>query len=491
MSKPVYFLGIDLGSSAVKITIFDASAGRSIDTVTYPEKEMKIISKEPGWAEQDPNYWWHCIESGLLKLKARNNMKDIMSIGVSYQMHGLVAIDSDGNPIIPSIIWCDSRAVEIGKKAEKKIKREVLENQILNSPGNFTASKLRWVYENDKDSFSKIYKIMLPGDFIAFKMTGKISTTPSGLSEGVMWDYHSNSVNNEILEVYDIDKSIIPDIVDNIGNQGNLSEEICDKFGFRRKIKISYRTGDQPNNAFSLNVLNPGEIAATAGTSAVVYCVTDKNIYDKDGRINTFIHCNNSNLKKRNGLLLCINGSGIAYSWIKSVLKESSYKEMDEKSEVIDDSRGLKFYPFGNGTERLFNNKNIGSHLVGLNFNTHNHSHIIRSTLEGIAFSMTYGIELLREFGVSVNTVRVGNANLFLSKLFRDAFVNSANVKLQLYDTNGSEGAARGAALGSGFYNTEKDAFSKLKMIKEIHPIKGEDHMHEYVNWKNFLNKLN
>ena len=491
MSKPVYFLGIDLGSSAVKITIFDASAGRSIDTVTYPEKEMKIISKELGWAEQDPNYWWQCIESGLLKLKARNNMKDIMSIGVSYQMHGLVAIDSDGNPIIPSIIWCDSRAVEIGKKAEKKIKREVLENQILNSPGNFTASKLRWVYENDKDSFSKIYKIMLPGDFIAFKMTGKISTTPSGLSEGVMWDYHSNSVNNEILEVYDIDKSIIPDLVDNIGNQGNLSEEICDKFGFRRKIKISYRTGDQPNNAFSLNVLNPGEIAATAGTSAVVYCVTDKNIYDKDGRINTFIHCNNSNLKKRNGLLLCINGSGIAYSWIKSVLKESSYKEMDEKSEVIDDSRGLKFYPFGNGTERLFNNKNIGSHLVGLNFNTHNHSHIIRSTLEGIAFSMTYGIELLREFGVSVNTVRVGNANLFLSKLFRDAFVNSANVKLQLYDTNGSEGAARGAALGSGFYNTEKDAFSKLKMIKEIHPIKGEDHMREYVNWKNFLNKLN
>ena len=491
MSKPVYFLGIDLGSSAVKITIFDASAGRSIDTVTYPEKEMKIISKELGWAEQDPNYWWQCIESGLLKLKARNNMKDIMSIGVSYQMHGLVAIDSDGNPIIPSIIWCDSRAVEIGKKAEKKIKREVLENQILNSPGNFTASKLRWVYENDKDSFSKIYKIMLPGDFIAFKMTGKISTTPSGLSEGVMWDYHSNSVNNEILEVYDIDKSIIPDIVDNIGNQGYLSEEICDKFGFRRKIKISYRTGDQPNNAFSLNVLNPGEIAATAGTSAVVYCVTDKNIYDKDGRINTFIHCNNSNLKKRNGLLLCINGSGIAYSWIKSVLKESSYKEMDEKSEVIDDSEGLKFYPFGNGTERLFNNKNIGSHLVGLNFNTHNHSHIIRSTLEGIAFSMTYGIELLREFGVSVNTVRVGNANLFLSKLFRDAFVNSANVKLQLYDTNGSEGAARGAALGSGFYNTEKDAFSKLKMIKEIHPIKGEDNMSEYVNWKNFLNKLN
>ena len=491
MSKPVYFLGIDLGSSAVKITIFDASAGRSIDTVTYPEKEMKIISKELGWAEQDPNYWWHCIESGLLKLKARNHMKDIMSIGVSYQMHGLVAIDSDGNPIIPSIIWCDSRAVEIGKKAEKNIKREVLENQILNSPGNFTASKLRWVYENDKDSFSKIYKIMLPGDFIAFKMTGKISTTPSGLSEGVMWDYHSNSVNNEILKVYDIDKSIIPDIVDNIGNQGNLSDEICDKFGFRRKIKISYRTGDQPNNAFSLNVLNPGEIAATAGTSAVIYCVTDKNIYDKDGRINTFIHCNNSNLKKRNGLLLCINGSGIAYSWIKSVLKESSYKEMDEKSEVIDDSRGLKFYPFGNGTERLFNNKNIGSHLVGLNFNTHNHSHIIRSTLEGIAFSMTYGIELLREFGVSVNTVRVGNANLFLSKLFRDAFVNSANVKLQLYDTNGSEGAARGAALGSGFYNTEKDAFSKLKMIKEIHPIKGEDHLREYVNWKNFLNKLN
>ena len=491
MSKPVYFLGIDLGSSAVKVTIFDALVGRTIDSVTYPDKEMKIVSKELGWAEQDPNYWWQCIEKGLLKLKTKNNMEAIISVGISYQMHGLVAVDTNGDPIIPSIIWCDSRAVEIGKKAEIKIKGEVLKNQILNSPGNFTASKLRWVYENDKKSFSKIYKIMLPGDFIIFKMTGKISTTPSGLSEGIMWDYNSNSVSNEILDVFDISKSLIPDIVDSIGNQGDLSDKICDKFGFNKNIKISYRAGDQPNNAFSLNVLNPGEIAATAGTSAVIYCVTDKNIYDSDNRINTFLHCNNSISKKRNGLLLCINGSGIAYSWIKSLLNESSYKVMDEKSENIDSSKGLKFYPFGNGAERLFQNKNIGSHLLGLNFNIHNNSHIIRATLEGIAYSMTYGIELLREFGVSVNTVKVGNANLFLSRLFRDAFVNSSNVKLQLYDTNGSEGAARGAALGSGFYNSEKDAFSKLNMIKEIHPVNDKFYKGEYESWKNFLNKLN
>ena len=491
MSQPVYFLGIDLGSSSVKTTLFDPAKGTTIDSITYPEKEMKIISKEKGWAEQDPNYWWECIEKSLINLKSRNEMRSIKSIGISYQMHGLVALDKNGETLMPSIIWCDSRAVDIGKKAEKEINKGVLESHILNSPGNFTASKIKWVMENDSDVYSKIYKIMLPGDYVAYKFTGKISTTASGLSEGTMWNFKNNSVSSEILNHYDIDTKLIPGLVDSIGNQGAVSEEICNKFGFNNDTQITYRTGDQLNNAFSLNVLNPGEIAATAGTSAVIYSVTDKNIYDSNNRINTFLHCNNTKSNKRNGLLLCINGSGIAFSWIKSLLNESSYKEMDFKSESVKSSEGVQFYSFGNGAERLFKNKKIDSHLIGLDFNIHSKSHIIRAVLEGIAFSLTYGIELLRKFGVYVNTVRVGNANLFLSKVFREAFVSSAQVKLQLFDTNGSEGAARGAALGQGYYNDEKDAFSQLKMISEIDPTGEKFYKEEYRNWKKFLNKLN
>ena len=491
MSHPVYFLGIDLGSSSVKTTLFDSEKGITIDSITYPDKEMKIISKNKGWAEQDPNYWWDCIKKSLNILKNKNDFSLVKSIGVSYQMHGLVAIDKSGKPLIPSIIWCDSRAVEIGKKAEKEINKEIIEKHLLNSPGNFTASKIKWVMENDPKTYSKIYKVMLPGDYISYKLTGEISTTASGLSEGTMWNFESNSISSDILNHYCIGDKIIPDLVNSIGNQGYLSNKVCKKFGFNKEVAITYRTGDQPNNAFSLNVLNPGEIAATAGTSAVIYSVTDKNIYDRNNRINTFLHCNSSDSKKRNGLLLCINGSGIAFSWIKSLLNESSYKEMDIKSESVGSSEGIKFYPYGNGAERLFENKKIDSHLIGLDFNIHSNSHIIRSVLEGIAFSLTYGIELLRKFGVDVNTVRVGNANLFLSKVFREAFASSSNLKLQIYDTNGSEGAARGAALGYGFYKNEKEAFEQLKMISEVNPTKKDFYNEEYTNWKEILNKLN
>ena len=493
MSDPVYFLGIDLGSSSIKTSLFDPYNGKTIDSISYPDEEMHISSRKKGWAEQDPKFWWECIDRSLNSLKKNNNFSYIKSIGISYQMHGLVAVDDVGEPLIPSIIWCDSRAVDIGNKAEKEIKFNILEKSLLNSPGNFTASKIKWVMENDPKVYSRIHKIMLPGDFIVYKLTGQISTTESGLSEGIMWDFGSNSLSSEILEHYGIDKNIIPEVVKSIGDQGKVSDKISKRYGFNDKVNITYRTGDQPNNAFSLNVLNPGEIAATAGTSAVIYSVTDKDIYDSSNRINTFLHCNHTISRKRNGLLMCINGSGIAFSWIRKLLNESSYKEMDKKAESIDSSEGIYFYSFGNGSERLFKNKKIDSHLIGLDFNIHSNSHIIRAALEGIAFTLTYGIELLRDFGVDIQTVRVGNANLFLSKVFRESFVNSSNIKLQLFDTNGAEGAARGAALGSKFFDNEKDAFNSLEMISETTPdlqIKDK-YLKEYHNWKKFLNKIN
>ena len=493
MSDPVYFLGIDLGSSSIKTSLFDPHKGETIDSISYPDEEMHISSRKKGWAEQDPKYWWECIDRSLNSLKKNNNFSYIKSIGISYQMHGLVAVDDVGEPLIPSIIWCDSRAVDIGNKAEKEIKFNILEKSLLNSPGNFTASKIKWVMENDPKVYSRIHKIMLPGDFIVYKLTGQISTTESGLSEGIMWDFGSNSLSSEILEHYGIDKNIIPEVVKSIGDQGKVSDKISKRYGFNDKVNITYRTGDQPNNAFSLNVLNPGEIAATAGTSAVIYSVTDKDIYDSSNRINTFLHCNHTISRKRNGLLMCINGSGIAFSWIRKLLNESSYKEMDKKAESIDSSEGIYFYSFGNGSERLFKNKKIDSHLIGLDFNIHSNSHIIRAALEGIAFTLTYGIELLRDFGVDIQTVRVGNANLFLSKVFRESFVNSSNIKLQLFDTNGAEGAARGAALGCKFFDNEKDAFNSLEMISETTPdLQSKDkYLKEYHNWKKFLNKIN
>ena len=491
MSRSDFFLGIDLGSSSVKTSLFDSISGKSVDSCTYPNSEMEIISKEDGWAEQDPNYWWDCILKTFENLSEKNDFKLVRSIGISYQMHGLVVLDKNNNLLYNSIIWCDSRAVKIGQRAESELENSILKNKILNSPGNFTASKLRWLKENRSDIYDQINKIMLPGDYIVFKLTNKVSTTPMGLSEGILWDFHSDKLSGDVLEYYNIDKKLIPEIVDSIGDQGIISDDVRDRFRFDNDVKVTYRAGDQPNNAFSLNVLEPGEIAATAGTSAVIYSVTDKNISDTNNRINTFLHCLNSKSKKRNGLLLCINGSGIAYSWVRSILGEKSYEEMDNKSENVNSSEGLKFYPFGNGSERLFNNKKIDSHFIGFDFNKHNNQHIIRSVLEGISFSLCYSIELLRKFGVNVDTVKVGNANLFLSKVFRESFINSSNVKLQMFDTNGAEGAARGAALGLGFYKTPYEAFESLNIILEEKPNGKNDYIDRYKDWKDFLNKLN
>ena len=490
MEHKNYFLGIDLGSSSVKVSILDGHDSSCIESVTFPENEMPIESLHLGWAEQDPLYWWDCVVECINTLNKKIDFNLIDAIGISYQMHGLVALDINGKPVRPSIIWCDSRAVDIGKNAHDNLDSKIISDHLLNSPGNFTASKLKWVKDNELEIYKSIHKIMLPGDYIAYKFTGEMNTTESGLSEAIMWDFNRGTLSKDLIKCYDIDEKMIPEVVSSFGNHGEILGDISDLFGFRKDVKLTYRAGDQPNNAFSLNALNPGEIAATAGTSAVIYSVTDKNIYDKSNRINTFLHCNNSKSKTRNGLLLCINGCGIAYSWLRKLLKGRSYNDLNLSAiNTSIGSENLKFYPFGNGSERLFNNKELGSHFIDLNFNVHDETHLIRSVQEGIAFSMCYGIEMLKGLGVEVNTIRVGNANLFLSMLFREAFVNTSRVDLEIYDTNGSEGAARAAALGIGYYSNDKEAFNNLKLITKLKPDKElvARYSSHYDEWKNFL----
>ena len=486
-----YFIGIDLGSSFIKMSLYDFNNKKEIDSITYPKNEMEIISQKEGWAEQDPNLWWDNIKQCLKYLKERNDLSFVKSIGISYQMHGLVAVDKNGKSLFNSIIWCDSRAISIGNKALKNLDNKVISNSLLNSPGNFTASKIRWVKENKPELYSSIYKFMLPGDFIVFKLSGNITTTPLGLSEGIMWDFGKRNLSMDIIEYFGIEKEKVPKVVPSIGLQDVVSYDNCMRFGFSESVSIAYRAGDQPNNAFSLSVVSDGEIAATAGTSAVIYCVTEKDISDPKNKVNTFLHCNDEKNKKRNGVLLCINGSGIAYSWLRKTLKFDSYQEMDNISENVESSQGLTFFPFGNGSERLFNNsKNLKSMINGLDFNRHNDSHIIRAVLEGISFSLCYGIEYLREIGLKVDIIKVGNSNLFKSKLFREIFVNISNANLHLYDTNGAMGAARGAALGNGDYKNESEAFSDLKLIEKIIPLHSKSLEESYNNWKKLLNKL-
>ncbi len=490
------FLGIDLGSSSVKASVIDGESGKCLATAFYPKDEMKIIAEKPGWAEQDTEIWWSNLKAAISDCTGKLGKKknEIGAIGISYQMHGLVAVDKNGEVLRPSIIWCDSRAVEYGEKAFNSLGKGFCLSHLLNSPGNFTASKLAWVKENEPELFGKIFKIMLPGDYVAFKLTGEISTSFTGLSEGIFWDFSNNRVSEELLKYFGFDKSILPVAAPSFSVQGYLMKSVSVELGLPEGIPISYRAGDQPNNALALNVLNPGEVAATAGTSGVIYGVTDKKKYDPLSRVNTFVHVNHNEKNTRLGVLLCINGTGILNSWLRRHTDSTlTYNEMNDMAEkVAPGSDGLSVLPFGNGAERMLGNKDNGAQFSGLNFNTHTNAHLFRAAQEGIAFSFRYGLDIMKETGIDPKLIRAGEANMFLSKVFRETLSGITGAVIHLYNTDGSIGAARGAGIGSGYFKSEKEAFKGLAEIGVTEPDNKKSDMYEiaYLKWKNLLQSV-
>lgn len=493
-----YLLGYDVGSSSVKASIIDAATGQALASAQSPSEEMSMLALRPGWAEQDPALWWeHAVKSFQACLK-KSAIKgtEIEAIGISYQMHGLVCVDKNQNVLRPSIIWCDSRAVEIGKTALQQLGEEYSLQHLLNSPGNFTASKLKWVKENEPSVFERIHKIMLPGDFLAMKLTGDVVTTPSGLSEGMFWDYQDESPSRRLLELYGIPAHMLASQAPTFSIQGRVKKDVAELLGLKEGTPVSYRAGDQPNNAFSLNVLNPGETAATAGTSGVIYSVTNKNAYDPKSRVNTFIHVNDRKPHKSNGVLLCINGTGILNSWLRKQAKGNgtSY-DYDQINGMASDAPigadGLTVLPFGNGAERVLEDNEINGSFHGLNFNRHGQSHVFRAAQEGIVFALKYGFEVLQGMGLQTQVIRAGNANMFLSPLFREAFVNTIGARLELYDTDGAKGAALGAGVGAGIYSSFEEAFRGLKIIRVEEPQAKQSTQYEeaYGQWKQILKK--
>ncbi len=489
----MYNIGFDLGSSSIKGSIVDSDSGKEILTLSEPKGEMDIISSKTEWAEQDPNKWWEyiCNLSKRLIAESKIDSTKICVVGISYQMHGLVILDKNGSPLRNSIIWCDSRAVEIGETALEQLGSKKCSENLLNSPGNFTASKLKWVKENEGNIYKKIYKYMLPGDYIAYKLTGKINTTRNGLSEGILWDYKNFNTANWLLDYYGIDSSLTPDLVENFKDQGRITSEASALTGLPKGIPISYRAGDQPNNALSLNVFKAGEIAATGGTSGVVYAITDNINSNELTRINHFAHVNYTKDNQVLGKLLCINSAGIMYKWLKNISKEDSYKEMNEKANKIEiGSNGLVIIPFGNGVERMFNNKNIGAQFCNLNLNKHTNHHIYRAALESIAFSFVYGIEILKNDNTKINVIKAGNDNLFRSKIFSKTVSTLINHKIEIYNTTGSIGAARAAGLIDGDFNKFEKNITSNDHVKTFSPNQDKKpYIRAYENWKKELNR--
>ena len=487
----MYLLGYDIGSSSVKAALVETQTGKIAASAFYPKSEMPIAAPQVGWAEQDPEMWWQNLKQASAEVmqQAGARPEDVEAIGISYQMHGLVVVDKAGKPLRPSIIWCDSRAVPYGEKAMQDLGSDYCLSHLLNSPGNFTASKLAWVRENQPELFNKVFRFMLPGDYIAMRLTGEMQTTMSGLSEGMLWDFKENSIANRLIEYYGIDPTTPCDIVPTFGHQGQLRSEVAQELGLKAGTPVTYRGGDQPNNALSLGVMNPGEIAATAGTSGVVYGILDKINYDPQSRVNTFAHVNHSAEDPRLGVLLCINGTGCLNSWMhRNVSSDLSYSAMNEEAmKTPIGAEGLAVLPFGNGSERMLGNQAPGCSIHGLNFNTHTRAHLLRAEQEGIAFAFAYGMEVMQGMGMDIRKIRAGQANLFLSPLFRQAIADTTGATIELCDTDGAAGAARGAGIGAGIYRNVEEAMSTLRIVDTIAPKAPEAYREAYENWKSCL----
>lgn len=492
----MYLLGYDIGSSSVKASLVEIATGTCVATNYFPSQEAPIKSVTAGMAEQDPAQWWGYLQEVTKAVMNQSSIaaNKIKAIGISYQMHGLVALDVNLEPIRDAIIWCDSRGVPYGNKALDDLGPELCMPRLLNRPGNFTATKLAWVKEYEPALYKRIFKICLPGDYIAYKLTGKLCTTVSGLSEMMLWDFSNNSPAQFLLDYFGFSSSFLPDIVPTFGEAGTVSPRAARELGLVPGIPVTYRAGDQPNNALSLNVMEPGQIAATAGTSGVVYGVNNKITYDPMSRVNNFAHVNYSCDNPRIGILLCINGTGILNSWVrKNMCPEGmSYVQMNTLSEQAPvGCDGLVVLPFGNGAERVLSNKEMGCSFNGINFNIHTRAHLLRAAQEGVVFSFVYGIEIMKSMGMDVNTIHAGNANMFLSPLFRETLASASGATIKLYDTDGSVGAAKGAGIGAGVYRDAREAFSTLKLIDTIEPaVDSQPYIDAYRQWRKKLTQL-
>jgi xylulokinase len=491
----MYFLGFDVGSSSIKASLLEAQTGKVVSSATSPKKELEIIAAKNGWAEQDPQVWWENVKKATAEIltASKVNPADIKAIGISYQMHGLVLVDKNKQLLRNAIIWCDSRAVPIGAKAAEETGAKKCLQTLLNLPGNFTATRLKWVKDNQPEIYKKIYKVILPGEYVAMKLTDRIITTPGGISEHILWDYNKGGLADIMLDYFGFEKDFYAEVLPSFSEQGELTAKAAAELGLKAGTKITYRAGDQPNNALSLNVLNPGEIAATAGTSGVVYGITDKASYDDKSRVNSFVHVNYSKQRPRYGVLLCVSGAGILNSWLRrNVADNIDYHAMNElAAKAPIGSDGLAIMPFGNGAERTLENRDSGAQISGLRFNTHTKQHLLRAGQEGIVFAMNYGLKIMHDIGVKVSKVRAGDANMFLSPLFGQAFACVTDAVVELYNTDDSAGAARGAGIGLGFYKDFSQAFEGLKSTRKIEPDKklSQQYKAAYEHWFGVLNR--
>ncbi|URZ18007.1 xylulokinase [Clostridium felsineum] len=455
------FLGIDLGTSSVKLVVMNEEG----EITTSVSEEYGISYPKPGFAEQNPDDWWKGTKIGINKLINEKgiNLLDIAGISFSGQMHGLVALDENGKVLIPAILWCDQRT---GKQCDY-LNKEFGQDKLSKYTGNmaltgFTLPKVLWVKENKPEIYKKIAHIMLPKDYISYKLTGKFASDVSDASGTLMFDVENRKWSEDIMKLLNIKEEVLPKVYESYEVIGNVSEEASRETGLSIKTKVIAGAGDQAAGAVGTGTVNSGVLSVALGTSGVVFASSEKFYVDKDNRLHSFCHANGK--WHQMGVILAA-ASSLKW-WVDNInedgTQDSFEKLLLEAEKSPAGSRGVFFLPYLMGERTPYNDPYAKGSFIGLNM-THKKGDMTRAILEGVAFALRDSLEILKSLKVDMKEIRISGGGS-KSALWRQIIADVFNLRVSII--NSKEGPAYGAgilaAVGVGLFKSVDEACKTL-----------------------------
>lgn len=482
-----YLLGIDIGTSGTKTVLFNEMG----DTIASAIGEYPLYQPHIGWAEQEPEDWWQATVDTIKQVLDTSgvNPADIKGIGLSGQMHGMVLLNKEGNVLRSSIIWCDQRTQEECHKITEIIGKERL-IEITANPAltGFTASKVMWVKNHQPDIFEKIYKILLPKDYIRYKLTGEFATEVSDASGMQFLDVPKRTWSGEILNKLGLDYKWMPAVYESQEVSGKVTKKVAQLTGLAPGTPVVGGGGDQAAGAVGNGIVKPGVISSTIGTSGVVFAHMDEVNIDPRGRVHTFCHA----VPNTWHVMGVTQGAGLSLQWMRNnfgaaerelaeFLDIDPYELMTKEAQkAAPGCEGLIYLPYLMGERTPHLDPYAKGVFFGLSAK-HGRNEMIRTVMEGVAYSLRDCLEIIKGMGVSVSEVRAsggGGKSSLWRQMQADIFNNPITT------INSSEGPALGAALlagvGTEVYNSVPEACeAAIKTISVQQPIEANVNVYD------------
>jgi xylulokinase len=463
-------LGIDVGTGGTRAVLLD-QAGRVLGAATAEHAEM--ASPQLGWAEQDPRDWWRAaqVAIGECLTAAGATGPEVFAVGLSGQMHGLVLLDGAGEVVRPALLWCDQRTEEECREITERVGAKRLIELVANPAlTGFTLPKIWWVRKHELELWSRVRSIMLPKDYVRFKLTGARATDVADASGTLLFDVVRRRWSAEMLEASDLRAEILPKVFESPEITARVTKDGAAASGLREGTPVVAGGGDQAAGAVGMGIVAPGNVSATIGTSGVVFAATSDPVVEPKGRIHTFCHA----IPGRWHVMGVTQGAGLSLRWFRDQFAGgASYDTlMIEAAAAPAGSDGLLWAPYLMGERTPHLDPNARGALVGLTAQ-HTRAHVIRAILEGVAFSLRDTFTIFRELGVPVKSIRLGGGGA-RSYLWQQVQADIYGMPVDLVAAE--EGAAYGAALlagvGAGVWpSVDAACETAVRVAKRVEPI--------------------